>query len=84
MGADVLEALQLGAEPLHEDRSCRQRGAKPVPILLDVSGEAEERPSLAETPLLMGESLRIGQGPRPVRGEGNITSKGQVLVSRAG
>ena len=34
---------------------------------------------MAETTLLMRKSLRIGQGPRPVRRERFITSKGHVI-----
>ena len=75
MGADILEALQLRSKPLDEDRSRRQRGAKPVSVLCDVAGEAEERPRVAETALLMSESLRIGQCPRPVRFESDVTLK---------
>ena len=76
MGADILEALQLGAEPLHEDRSRRQRGAEPIAVLLDIVREAEERPGETEAALLVRERKRVDQGARPVGGEGEITAKG--------
>ena len=89
MGADILEALQLGSEPLDEDRARRQRRAEPVAVLREIRGEAEECPGIGKAALLVSECQRIGQGSRPVGGKDGITAKGHFcdligVIERAG
>src|SRR5262252_1282697 len=57
--AYILEAAQLGAESLHEDRARRERGREPVAVVGEVDGEAEERPDAGQAVLFMLEGIGI-------------------------